>query len=351
MKKTMKKWMIAVAAGAMVIGGVSANANADGKVRWKMQSAYPGALVQLGVSGKFFRNELNKVSDGKFNIKFFEPKALVPTFEIFEAVGKGSIDAGWASSGFWAGKIPAASFFAAVPFGPSAGEYMAWIEYGGGQKLWDEMYKPYNVKGIPCGLVAPEAGGWFRKEINTVEDMKGLKMRIFGLGAQVLEKMGASTQLLAPGDIFPALERGTLDATEFSQPAIDLKLGFSQVAKYYYFPGWHQQTTFLELLVNLEKWNALSKIEQSQVNMMCRANLQASLAEGEAIQFDAINTLKSQGVQVKSWSKEILGKFEAGWKEVVAEESAKDKDFKRAWDSLQAFRANYRIWKDLAYLK
>jgi len=351
MKKTMKKCLLAVTAGVMVVGGVSMHAHAASKVRWKMQSAYPGALIQLGASGKFFKNELKKISNGTFNVKYFEPKALVPTFEIFEAVGKGSIDAGWASSGFWAGKIPAASFFAAVPFGPGAGEYMAWIDYGGGKELWDEMYKPYNVKGIACGIVAPEAGGWFRKEINTVEDMKGLKMRIFGLGAQVLEKMGASTQLLAPGDIFPALERGTLDATEFSQPAIDLKLGFAQVAKYYYFPGWHQQTTFLELLVNLDKWNALTDNQRAQVNTICRANIQATLAEGEAIQFDAIKKLKSQGVQVKRWSKNILDKFEAGWKEVVAEESAKDKDFKRVWESLQAFRANYKIWKELAYLK
>ena len=188
-------------------------------------------------------------------------------------------------------------------------------------------------------------------EIETADDLQGLKMRFFGLGARVMEKMGVSTQLLAPGDIFPALERGTLDATEFSQPAIDLNLGFYQVAKHYYFPGWHQQSTYLELLVNLDTWKALSDTQRAQVETACRANIQTTIAEGEAIQVEALNTLRDKGVVIHQWPEEILASLEAAWLEVVAEESAEDADFKRVWESLSAFRETYQTWNSLGYLR
>ncbi len=276
-----------LAAGVTLALGSTADAQ-EKRVKWKMASTFPGSLVQLGTGGKFVEKQINAVSGGSFQIKFFEPKALVPPFEIFDAVAKGSIDAGWSASGYWVGKMPSAAFFTAIPFGPSAGEYMAWINHGGGRQIWDDLYKPHGVKAIPCAIIAPEASGWFRKPINSVDDLKGLKMRFFGLGAKVMEKMGVSTQLLAAGDIFPALERGTIDATEFSMPAIDLSLGFYQVAKHYYFPGWHQQSSILEVLVNLEKWNALSATQRSQLEIVCRANMQTMLAEGEAIQVAAL---------------------------------------------------------------
>ncbi|OZG69701.1 C4-dicarboxylate ABC transporter, partial [Hahella sp. CCB-MM4] len=151
-----------------------------------------------------------------------------------------AVEAGWSTPGYWAGRVPALQLLAAVPFGPQAPEYLAWLKFGGGQEFLDELYEPHNIKSIICAVIAPEASGWFRNEINSVEDLRGLSMRFFGLGAKVMERMGVSTQLLAGGDIFPALELGTIDATEFSMPAIDLNLGFYQVASYYYFPGWHQ---------------------------------------------------------------------------------------------------------------
>ena len=298
MQITMKQagMAAAIAAGLLVIAGtMSGPACAEEQVSWKMQSAYPGSLVQLGTSGKHFAEQVGAISGGDFRIRFYEPNALVPALEILDAVKAGSIDAGWASAGFWAGKIPAAAFFGSVPFGPSIGEYMAWVDYGGGREIWDSLYEPYGIKGLPCAMLAPEASGWFRSEIETADDLQGLKMRFFGLGARVMEKMGVSTQLLAPGDIFPALERGTLDATEFSQPAIDLNLGFYQVAKHYYFPGWHQQSTYLELLVNLDTWKALSDTQRAQVETACRANIQTTIAEGEAIQVEALENAARQG--------------------------------------------------------
>ncbi len=322
----------------------------DRKIKWKMASTFPGTLTQLGTAGVRFQNQIEKISAKNIQVKFFEPGALVPALEVFDAVSSGSIDAGWSTPGYWAGKVPALPLFGAIPFGPSAGEYMAWIYYGGGKELFEEIYAKHNIKGIFCGMIPPEASGWFRKEIKSIDDMKGMKMRFFGLGAKVMEKIGVSTQLIAGGDIFPALELGTIDATEFSMPAVDLKLGFYQVAKHYYFPGWHQQSTLFELMVNLDKWNKLSDTQQVQIETVCGDNIRNGIAEGDAIQLEALETLRSKGVKIHKWSDEILDTLEKAWIEVVEEESAKDDDFKRSWQSLNSFRQNYKTWKNLGYL-
>ena len=320
------------------------------KVKWKMASTFPGSLTQLGTSGVRFQNQISKVSGKNIQIKFFEPGALVPALEVFDAVSSGSVDAGWSTPGYWAGKVPALPLFAAVPFGPSAQEYMAWIYYGGGKQLFEEIYAKHNIKGIFCGVIPPEASGWFRKEIKSIQDLKGMKMRFFGLGAKVMEKIGVSTQLIAGGDIFPALELGTIDATEFSMPAVDLDLGFYQVAKHYYFPGWHQQSTLQELMINMDKWNSLSDTQKAQIETTCGDNMRNGIAEGEAIQVDALNTLKEKGVNIHKWSDEILDALEAAWMEVVEEESNNDADFKRSWESLSLFRKEIEVWKSLGYL-
>ena len=228
---------------------------ADKQIKWKMAATFPGSLVQIGTLGVRFQNQISLVSGGNISIKYFEPNALVPPLEIFDSVSSGALDSGWSTAGYWAGKVPALQFFSAVPFGPSSSEYLSWVYFGGGKELYDEIYAEHNIKGVLCGIIAPEASGWFREEVKSLEDLKGLKMRFFGLGAKVMEKVGVSTQLMAGGDIYPALELGTIDSAEFSMPAIDLELGFYQIASHYYFPGWHQQSTFLEFMVNLDKWN------------------------------------------------------------------------------------------------
>ncbi len=324
--------------------------NPEKQVNWKMASTFPSSLVQLGTLGVRVQDGLEKVSGGNIKVKFFEPGALVPALEVFDAVSTGAIDAGWSTPGYWAGKVPALPLFAAVPFGPSAGEYLAWVYQAGGLELYQELYSRHNIKALLCGVIPPEASGWFRKEINSAEELKGLKMRFFGLGAQVMEKVGVSTQLIAGGDIFPALELGTIDATEFSMPAVDLKLGFYQVAKHYYFPGWHQQSTLFEFLINMDKWNELSVKQKAQVESVCGDNFRHSIAEGEAIQIDALETLKGHGVKIHKWNQDILDVFEKAWKEVAQEASEKDKDFKIVWNSLQTFRERYKVWKSLGYL-
>jgi TRAP-type mannitol/chloroaromatic compound transport system substrate-binding protein len=177
-------------------------------------------------------------------------------------------------------------------------------------------------------------------------------MRFFGLGAKVMEKLGVATQQLAPGEILQALQLGTIDATEFSLPAMDQRLGFHQVAKYYYFPGWHQQATFFDLMISKKKWDALSEQHKAIIEHACGDQIRESIAEGEALQWRAIREMQEKsGVQVRRWPAEILAAYEKAWNEVVAEESARNPNFKRVWDSYARFRADYAIWREHGYLK
>jgi TRAP-type mannitol/chloroaromatic compound transport system substrate-binding protein len=331
--------------------GLSATAEAQKRVKWKMQSAFAGQLSVLGETVKHFEKNVSLMSGGSLEIRAYEPNALVPALEGFDAVKRGSIDAMWGTAAYHVGKIPALSWFTAVPFGPRAGEYLAWLRYGGGDEIYDEIYAAHGMKGFHCLVIAPEASGWFREEIRTADDLKGLKLRYGGLGAKIMTKMGASTQLLAPGDIYAALERGVIDATEFSMPVIDLVLGFHQVAKHYYFPGWHQQATIGELLVNLEKWGALSDQHRAIIEAACGDSLSWSFIRSEALQFEAMRKLREKGVHLHRWPDSMLEQFEAKWQEVIMEESAKDPLFKRIHESFSAFRKQYEIWKQHGYLE
>ncbi len=316
-------------------------------IHWKMGSAYASTLPQLGTLAKKLERDIWRVSNGMLEIKFFEPGALVPPLEMFDAVRAGVIDAAFSSPGFWGNKIPALQLFAAIPFGPSAKEFLAWIYFGGGQELFNEIYQANGIHSLFCGLIAPEAAGWFRKRIRTVEDLKGLRMRFFGLGAKVVRKLGVVTSRLTSGDIFVAFETGEIDAAEFSMPAIDIKLGLQRMVKNYYFPGWHQPSTLFELMINLKKWKALSASGKAQVEAVCGDNIRYGLAEGEAAQFQALKTLRSQGVTFRRWPGEILDALKTAWTEVAQEEAKADKDFQRVWTSLSAFRENYTIWREL----
>ena len=346
----LRSSMAVAMAGALLVSLNSPGNAEEKRVKWKMASWFSSSLTQLGTLGKRFVDNLDLISGGNIKIKYFEPNALIPAKECFDSVAAGAVDACWSTTGYWYGKEPALAMFTAVPFGPSAGEYMAWMYFGGGQELMDEIYAKHGLKSLVCGVIAPEASGWFREEINSIDDLKGLKMRFYGLGAKVMEKIGVSTQLIAGGDIFPALERGSIDATEFSMPAIDLKLGFYQIAKHYYFPGWHQQATFFEVLVNKGKWDALSDIQRAQFDVVCGDNVRYGLAEGEAIQFGALEELQSKGVTIHRWPPEVLATLEGAWDEVVAEHVADDPTFKKVWDSYADFRGRYKLWKDLGYL-
>ncbi|MEL6801020.1 MAG: TRAP transporter substrate-binding protein [Pseudomonadota bacterium] len=318
----------------------------------EMTSSFGKNLPILGTAAIDFVEKINSISEG-VEFEHFDPGELVPTLEALDAVSNGSVDASYATSGYWQGKITSASLFAAVPFGPEAGEFLAWMLYDDGHTLMQRMYDEngYNVHVLPCGIIAPETSGWFKNEINSIADLEGLNMRFFGLGAEVMQRLGVSTSLLAAGDIFPALERGAIDATEFSMPLIDARLGFHNIAKFNYFPGWHQPATLFELLVNKDVWEELDERSQQQIEVACLANITTNLAEGEAKNFAAmVDNAENNGVTIKQWDPEILAVFESTWNEVAAELAAEDAYFAEVWADLQEFRAGYKTWGDTIYL-
>ena len=214
-----------------------------------------------------------------------------------------------------------------------------------------EMFHAHGVHNIPCGIIPPEASGWFRKEIRRLDDLNGLKMRFFGLGAKVMQKFGVDTRQLPPGEILAALKSGELDATEFSLPAMDQPLGFHTVAKFYYFPGWHQQATLFDLYVNKAVWDRLPERDQAIIEIACGDAMRDMIADGEAAQWKAMKEMQAEGVRLKRWPPEILVAFENAWKEVVAEESAKSANFKRIYDVFAKFRENYAIWRNFNTLQ
>jgi TRAP-type mannitol/chloroaromatic compound transport system substrate-binding protein len=322
------------------------------KVSWKMQSAFGSQLPHLGTSGVRFSKDIERMSGGQFDVKFFEPGALIPPLECFDAVSKGSIESCWTTPGYHTGKYPEAAFFTAVPFGPSFGEFLAWKWFGGGNKLRDEIYAKHGLMAVEAFCIAPETSGWFRKEVKSLKDLKGMKMRFFGLGAQVMQKLGVSTQLLAAADIYPALERGVIDATEFSMPMMDIKLGFHQIAKFNYFPGWHQQVSCSEVLMNKAAHDKLPPAYKAMLEVAGQAQVAVTYAESDAMQFDIMAEMRDKHkVQVKRWSDSELAAFEKAWLEVIQEESAKSPGFKKVADHYLAYRKKYSIWGDSQLLK
>lgn len=349
-KLTRLAGAVALAA-ALVTTSTAANAE-DKKVLLKLPVYFGTHLPGLGTTPKWLAENL-KASGSSVRVKVYEPGKLIPPKEILEAVSKGQVNAGYTTPGYNTGVLGnGAAMFSAVPFGPNVGEFLAWVYYGDGRKLWQEMYekKNLNVHAIPCGMVAPETSGWFSKEINKPEDLEGLRMRFFGLGALVMEKLGVSTSLLPSKEIFPALEKGAIDATEFSMPAIDKNLGFHKILKYNYFPGWHQPSTLFELIINGDTWKGMSEAQQNQVETGCKAAILDAYAMGESMQFPAMQENLENGVENRVWSDEMLAAFESKWDEVVAEESAKDGEFKAIWENLSAFRKGYAVWGSAAYL-
>ena len=333
------------AAVAMTAAVMALPAQAQDKVRWKMQSTFGSQLPHIGTSAVRFSKNIERLSAGKFEIKFYEPGALIPPLECFDAVSKGSIESCWTTPGYHTGKYPALAFFTTVPFGPPIGEFLGWKWFGGGNKLRDEIYAKHGLVAIDSFAIAPETSGWFRNEVKSVAELKGMKMRFFGLGAQVMQKLGVSTQLLAAADIYQALERGVIDATEFSMPTMDTRLGFHQIAKYNYFPGWHQQVSVSEFLMNKAAWDKLSDQNKAMIEIALGDSTMHTYVESDHAQFAAMAEYQEKhGVKVKRWSDEDLAAFEKAWLEVLAEELAKDPLFKKVADHYLDYRKKFSVW-------
>lgn len=354
MKKTARISLTLFVFMAMVAAGANpALAKKVKPVLLKVPSTYAAVLPGLGTTTTWVAERLHIASNGSLKMKVYEPGKLVAPFEILNAVSTGKVNAGYSISGYWEGKMPGSSIFSTVPFGPEAGEFLAWMYYGNGRKLYQEMYDQggYNVHVIPCGIIAPETGGWFKKPIDTVADLKGLKIRYYGLGGKVLQKLGASVSLIPGGEIFPALEKNAIEATEFSMPAIDSRLGFYKIAKYNYFPGWHQQATLFELLINKDTWNQMDESQQMLMEIICKAATCDAYAFTESLQAKVMKeNVEKHGVENRYYSKELLSAFESAWKEVATELSETSPFFKKAWEDLSEFRGTYDMWENYAFL-
>ena len=330
---------------------LAALATGAGAREMDMQSIYQGTLPLLGDGGQALGPKVSALTDGSLEIHFHNPGDIVGGNEIWDAVSTGAVEAGWYSPGFAESVIPSAGLFTAFPFGPDVMEYTAWWYEGGGAELWAEITEPYGIHSELCSILAPEASGWFREPIESVEDLQGLKMRIFGLGAAVMQKLGVEAQSLPPADTMTALNLGTIDAAEISFPAIDNSLGMYEHAKHYYFPGWHQQTSLIVFIMNQQSWDSLEDRERTAIQEVCAATVARSIAQGEAIQLEPLAEMVEQhGVTTHRWSDEMLAAFEGAWEEVVAEKSEEDADFKRVWEHIQDFRASYSEWSGLGYL-
>ena len=330
---------------------VAAGGAAEAKVRMKLQTAFNPTLSVIGEASKNLADNIGRISNGEIEIRFYEAGKLVPTFEMFDAVKAGNLDASYGWPGYIMGKIPSITMFASVPFGPSTGEYMAWMQEGDGGKLFKEIYAQHGIHGMLCGMIGAEASGWFRNEIKSVDDIRGLKIRYAGLGGEVLSKLGASVTVLAAGEIFPNLERGVIDATEFSMPSIDKALGFQKIIKNYYFPGGHQPASTAELIINKKFWDAMPAHNQAQIEVACKANIAWEIARGDGEQAKALADLKAEGVNLRTWPPEMMDAFRKATDEVMAEQSAKDADFKRIYENQRDYIAKVRGWLDLGDLK
>jgi TRAP-type mannitol/chloroaromatic compound transport system substrate-binding protein len=229
-------------------------------------------------------------------------------------------------------------------------EYIAWWYHGGGRELADELYGDYQIQVMLCGIIGPESAGWFRNEISSLEDIRGLKIRFAGLGGRVLQKLGASVTMLPGGEIFQALERGAIDASEFSMPAIDQRLGFDRIVRFNYFPGWHQPFTAFHLAVNPASWSELTDPQRAVLETSCTAGIARNLARGEAIQGKALRAFRQRGVTLASLPDDILRELQRVTDLVLEEQAQRDEGFRRVLASQRAFSAEYASWKSLGFL-
>ncbi len=305
--------------------------------QWTLQSAFVSTLPVLGEAGARFATQVSSQSGGALTVEFLEPGVVAEATDAVAAVARGDVEAAYTTAGFSTGEIPAIIFFSAVPFGAEGVRQFQWVRSGAGRALFDEFYSRLGVKALPCAMTGPDGGGWFRDPVNSVSDFDGLKMRIFGLGADVIQRLGAMTVLLAGADILPALKAGTIDAAEFSTPYIDETFNFDQVATNYYYPSWHQRHQVLVVVVNPNAWQSLSSALQNLVESVCDDNVLYTIKEDEALTGPALVRLQNRGVVVREFSGQITSAAQHEWRNLAAQKSSQDQDFDRVYRAYQAF--------------
>ena len=317
--------------------------------KWKMVTTWPTGLDVLQEGCVRLAKRIGELSEGRLEIQVFASGELVPAMESFQAVSDGTVEVGSGASYYWAGKEPAAQWFAAVPFGMNAQGMSAWFHGGDGLKLWEETYAPFNLIPRPGGSTGVQMGGWFNKKINTIDDFKGLKMRIPGLGGKVIAKAGGTVVLTPGSEIFTSLERGVIDATEWVGPLHGLRFGFYQAAKYYYYPGWHEPGTYLEYFFNKKAYESLPMNLQQIVDAACVENEHWVLAQFDARNGDALQTLiNKHKVPVVRFPDAVLDALKPLAEDVIAEEAAKTPMATKVNESFKKFQKNVGTWGSIS---
>jgi len=324
-------------------------------IHWKMVTTWPRDFPGLGTGANRLAEMITRMSGGRLEVKVYGGGELVPPFEIFDAVSNGTAQMGHGAPYYWKGKIPAAQYFAGVPFGFTAQEQNAWIYHGGGLELWRELYAPHNLRPYPAGNTGVQMGGWFNKEINSVDDLQGLKMRIPGLGGEVLKRAGGTPVNIPGAELFTALQTGTIDATEWVGPYNDLAFGLFRAARYYYTPGWHEPGTTLEAFVSQSAYDALPTDLQHCVDVACQAANLDMLSEFMARNGTALTSLvQKHKVELRQFPEEVISRLKQMTTEVLAELANADTDSARVYASWQAFALQVKDWtavSELGYLK
>jgi len=317
--------------------------------KWKMVTTWPKNLPGLGFAAENFSKLVGKMSGGRLLIKVYGAGQLVPALEVFDAVSQGTAQIGHGSAYYWKGKIQTAALFTTVPFGLNAQEMNSWLHYGGGIELWRELYEPFNLVPLAAGNTGVQMAGWFNREINSIEDLKGLKMRIPGIGGEVISKLGVETVNIPGGELYTAMQTGVIDATEWVGPYNDLALGFHQVAKYYYYPGWQEPGPTLELIINKQLYDSLPQDLQAIIEVAARAINQDMLDEYTARNQKALDLLvNTHGVQLKKLPDPVLSKLKNITQKVLKDMVAKDPVFKKVYESQEAFKEQIKKYHKIS---
>lgn len=335
-------------AGILAAGAAPAVVNAQAAVKWRLTSSFPKSLDTIYGGAEVLSNRVRAMTGGKFDIQVFASGEIAPGGQALDVTQNGTVECCHTCSYYYIGKDKTFAFGTAVPFGMNFRQMNAWIYYGGGQQLLDEFYSNYNILSFAGGNTGVQMGGWFRKEVKTLADVKGLKMRIAGLGGAVFASMGAVPQQIPGSDIYPALEKGTIDAAEWVGPYDDEKLGFYKVAKYFYFPGWWEPGPVIHFFVNKDAWAKLPKEYQEAFQAACHEANVTMMAKYDDKNPAALMRLVKNGVKLRSYSKEILNAAYKGSKALYADESAKNPAFKKMADAYFAYQKVSDQWFGVA---
>ena len=345
-----RRHLLRAATGAGAVSLAAPSVRAQSVIRWRMATSWPKNLVGPADYARRLALRIEGMSQGRIKIDVFSANEIVPAFAVFDAVANGTVDLGHSASFFIGGKIPAAVFFTTVPFGMGPVGSQAWLEAGGGKALWDRLYAEHGVKPFLGGNTGPSLGGWFRKPLQSIEDVKGLRLRVTGLGGEVYRRLGAVPQAIPPGDVYPALERGTIDAVELLGPMNDADLGLSRIAPHVLMPGFNKPNGASELLLSQATWQALPMDLQAVVENACLAEHSAALAQSQILQAQALADIARNGAQFMPVPKDLLEQARKIAQDVLAETAAKSPLAASIYDSYKAAQLTMQPWERLTYL-